>query len=166
MKLSWKLARRKLREWCIRYVPAEICGTITAVSAFWVAHQATGSLAAAAIAATVGENIGYYSIAAQREIRRYWKAHRQHGRIRRAYDTGRHTLRDMLMEFGPAELIDSFAVRPSLFYLLPLWMPGQVGIALIIAKITADLVFYSIAIVCYEYKKRLIKPSVAQELEV
>src|SRR4029077_17247116 len=46
--------RRKLREWIRRYLPCEIAGTVGELGGAAVAYLATGSLAAAAIAATIG----------------------------------------------------------------------------------------------------------------
>lgn len=155
MKLSLDRIRRKLTEWIKRYAPAEIIGTITAMGSFWIAHNATDSLAIAAIAGTIGENIGYYGTATCREVLRYWRVHHYHARLKRLWLTGAHSLRDMVMEFGLAEILDSFVVRPGLFYLFPMWFSGNMALALLAAKLIADLVFYAFAITAYEFRKRL-----------
>jgi hypothetical protein len=64
-----------------------------------------------AIAGAVGENLGYYGCVAVREVR-------DHG--------ARATVPAMLIEFGPAKLVDSLLARPLLMYL----MPGQHYLAL------------------------------------
>ena len=55
--------RRKLREWIRRYLACEIAGTVGELGGAAVAYLATGSLAAAAIAATIGASVGYYAAA-------------------------------------------------------------------------------------------------------
>ena len=151
---------RKLREWSIRYAPAEIAGTIAALAGYWVAYWATRNLAVAAIAAVLCENIGYYSIAVGREVIRYWQLHAHHAAPRRLWLTGTHGLRDALIEFGPAEVLDSCVVRPGLFYVLPLMFTGHHAIAVIVAKFGADAAFYALAITSYELNKRIFAKGV------
>ena len=55
--------RQKLREWIRRYLPCEIAGTIGELGGAAIAYLATGSLAAAAITATIGASAGYYATA-------------------------------------------------------------------------------------------------------
>ncbi|HSX32454.1 MAG TPA: hypothetical protein VLF43_04270 [Candidatus Saccharimonadales bacterium] len=149
---------RKVREWVIRYGPAEIGGTVAAFAGAYVSLAISDSLAAAAIAGTIGEGVGFYGVAASREAVRYWRSHHGHTRVRRAWLTGLHTLRGMMVEFGPAEIVDSFAVRPGLLYIIPFLMgEANYAIAFLIAKITADLVFYGFAIIGYEVRRRFIE---------
>jgi len=56
-------AGRKLREWVRRYLPCELAGTAGELGGAAVVYLATGSLAAAAIAATIGASAGYYAAA-------------------------------------------------------------------------------------------------------
>ena len=63
----------------------------------------------------------------------------------------------MVAEFGPAELVDSFLVRPALLWAASaLWGPN-LG-AWLIGKLAADAVFYVVAIVSFETGRRLILP--------
>ncbi len=50
-------------EWVRRYLPCEIAGTIGELGGAAVAYLLTGSMAAAAIAATIGASAGYYATA-------------------------------------------------------------------------------------------------------
>ncbi|HTE58251.1 MAG TPA: hypothetical protein VK694_05910 [Verrucomicrobiae bacterium] len=156
MKISRQDAWDKVREWLARYLPAEITGTITALGGFWIAYQTTGSLAVAAVCGTIGENVGYYGVISLREVLRYWQSHHHHARLKRLWLTGVHTIRDMLVEFGTAEILDSFVVRPGLFYLLPTTFSNHKAVALIAAKLVADLVFYTFAIIGYEVRKKFL----------
>lgn len=159
MKILSTKVRRKLREWVGRYAWLEIVGTITALSAAWVTLRMTDSLALSAIAGTIGENIGYYGTAFVREVAHYWEEHHHHARLRRLWLTGVKTIRDMIVEFGAAEVLDSFLIRPGLFYLIPATFGGNYTLDIFIAKILADLVFYGFAIIGYEVRKKFFPPS-------
>ena len=146
-------ALRKAREWVIRYGPAEICGTITALLGAWIGHSASGSLVVAAVSGTIGENIGYYGYSVTREVLHCFRQNHLHARSKRLLLTAWHTLRNMLIEFGPAELLDSFLVRPASFYVLPL-LTNNFFAGIIAGKLLADVVFYGIAIIGYELRKK------------
>jgi hypothetical protein len=153
-------ARRKLQEWAVRYLPAEIVGTVTAVAAAWTVHAASGSLVSAAVAGTVGESLGYYGCMVLREALRHDARHRHHGAPMRLWLTGTGTVRDMLIEFGPAELVDSLLVRPLCMYLIPSLL-NDFTAGILAGKLAADVVFYSLAIGAYELKRRYLPASVA-----
>jgi hypothetical protein len=68
-------ARRKLREWVRRYLPCELAGTAGELGGAAVAYLATGSLAAAAIAATIGASAGYYAAAYVGALRLSYRDH-------------------------------------------------------------------------------------------
>ena len=61
-------------------------------------------------------------------------------------------LTGLLVEFGPAEIADTFAVRPLAMYLGPLLI-GHLAAGILAGKIAADIVFYALAIVGYELFK-------------
>jgi len=63
------MGRRRAWGWVLRYLPLEVLGTITALVAASVAYGLTGSLVVAAIAGTVGENVGYYALVVARTVR-------------------------------------------------------------------------------------------------
>jgi hypothetical protein len=61
-------------------------------------------------------------------------------------------LTGLLVEFGPAEIADTFAVRPLAMYLGPLLI-GHLAAGILAGKLAADIVFYALAIVGYELFK-------------
>jgi hypothetical protein len=146
-------ARRKLREWAGRYLPAELLGATGALGAAGVAHAGSGSLASAAVAATVGESLGYYGCMAVREAVRHHAGHRQHATTRRLCLTGARTVQGLVLEFGPAELVDSVLARPFLTYAM-LGLLGNLTAGVVAGKLAADLVFYCLAIAAYECRQR------------
>ena len=67
-------------EWVRRYLPCEIAGTVGELGGAAMAYLMTGSLAAAAVTATVGASAGYYAAAYLNAVR--W-SYRQHAGRRR-----------------------------------------------------------------------------------
>jgi hypothetical protein len=149
--------RRKLREWVWRYLPAEVVGTVTALAAALTVHAASGSLVSAAVAGTVGESLGYYGCMAVREALVHDTRHRHHGRMKRLWLTGASTVRDLLIEFGPAEVVDSLLVRPSFMYLMPSLLQNFTA-GILVGKLAADVIFYGLAIGAYELKQQYLPP--------
>jgi hypothetical protein len=147
--------RRKLREWVGRYLPAELLGTVTALAAAWTVHAASGSLVSAAVAGTIGESLGYYGCMAVREGFRHETRLRHHGRGRRLWLTGTRTLRDLLIEFGPAELVDSLLTRPLCMYLMASLLDSFTA-GILAGKLAADVIFYGIAISAYELRRQYL----------
>jgi ornithine decarboxylase len=145
---------RKLREWTWRFLPAEIIGTCSALLGAVTTYHATHSYALAAIAGSISETIGFYSYFAVRDGARYYARHSRRRRPRRIMLTMAHTLRDMMIEFGPAELLDSLFLRPFLMY----WgsqAAANYAVGLIAGKLVADLAFYIMAAAGYEMKNKI-----------
>jgi len=101
----------KFAEYARRYLPSEIAGTGTAIAAAYISKAMADSDVAAAYAATLGENIGFYGTMFAREF--------SSDRRSAIEDHGSYTLRDMFrtarnlfIEFGPAETADSIFTRP------------------------------------------------------
>jgi hypothetical protein len=150
--------RRKLLEWARRYLPAEALGTSTALAAAWVEYALSGSLVSAAIAGTIGEALGYYGYIVIREVLRHGGGRRLRGAPRRRWRLGIKTVRDLLIEFGPAELIDSFLARPFFMYLMPSLLHDFTA-GILVGKLAADAIFYSLAIGAYELRKQYLPPA-------
>lgn len=159
-----RAARIRTRRWLLRYLPPEVLGTATGLllaATAWAAAGGEGptALLAAAVAGTLGENIGYYALVSVRGFR---------ARRRTGAAPGRAvvlTLRGVLLEFGPAETVDSFLIRPMLFGAGPLVLAGAgtPWLGWLLGKIAADVVFYAITITSFEFGRRLIEPSDAVE---
>ncbi|QAY73241.1 hypothetical protein ET445_07665 [Agromyces protaetiae] len=163
------IVRAKMLGWAARYLPLEVLGTVAAVTAAWVAYEASGSLAVAAIAGALGESVGYYSVVVARAARGHATSARVraiigrdgrdgHGaRARRAWATTWLTARSVAAEFGAAEIVDTVVVRPlALWGASMLW--GPTPLAWIAGKLAADAVFYTVAIVSLEIGRRVILP--------
>jgi len=132
--------KRKTWEWINRYGPAEVTGTVVAIFGAAIAHKLTSNEIVSAYTGSICESIGYYSIMITQEFRRYSKGHPW------------QIARNLFLEFGPSEVLDSFATRP-LFMGLGLHYIGQ-GWGLLAGKLAADLVFYVPTIIIYELRKK------------
>ena len=152
--------RPRVRGWVVRYLPLEVLGTLAALGSAWIAYRASGSLAVAAIAGALGESIGYYALVVVRGARAHlasMRVRRLHGRGRRAGAATWLTARSVAAEFGPAEVVDSFLVRPGLLWAASLAWGGNL-VAWLVGKLAADAVFYLVAIVSFETGRRIILP--------
>ena len=98
----------------------------------------------AAVGGDLGEGLAFYAVVVARELR----AERSAARRR----CMRHLLADLLREFGPAEALDSFALRPLAMYAGPL-VTGDLLTGTLLGKVAADLVFYAIAAYAYERRR-------------
>jgi hypothetical protein len=138
----------KVREWCARYLPAEVTGTVVAVVGAVVVSVNTDDRAIAAFVGTFGEGVGFYGVIVVGQLRR------------RRVDGRPVTIRTVVLvvvatvaEFGGAELLDSLLVRPLAMYVGPLLI-GNVAGGIVMGKILADLVFYGFVISSYELIRR------------
>lgn len=137
-------------EWLKRYLPLEIAATACALSGGMGAAYFGAGPAVIAYAATWSENIGFYGVALVRELRR--RAGAQPLSFASAAPAVMPSARALLAEFGPAELLDSFVIRPAAMYALPM-LAGDLALGLLLGKIIADAAFFGLAIVAYEWRK-------------
>ena len=120
--------RPRVRGWVVRYLPLEVLGTLAALGSAWIAYRVSGSLAVAAIAGALGESVGYYAMVVVRGARGHlasMRVRRLAGRGRRAWAATWLTARSVAAEFGPAEVVDSFLVRPGLLWAASLALGRQ-----------------------------------------
>jgi hypothetical protein len=144
---------RRLRGWLRRYLPAELSGTVSALLAAQLALMTSRSLAVAALCGSIGETAGYYGAAIVRDVTAHYRLHRGHDARRRLWLTCLTSVRSLLIEFGPAEAVDSAFVRPYLLWVSPR-LVGQVQMGWLAAKLAADAVFYTLAVAGHEFHKR------------
>ncbi len=144
---SWPV---RMRSWLRRYAVGEVVGLGTALAAAWLVDAATDSEVATAFGASIGESVGYYGAIVVREL------------VQDAYAAGSRrvpygvsqmaaTWRCLLLEFGPAEVVDTLVLRP-----FTMWL-GQDALGLpfgiLAGKLAADLGFYAPVILMYELRR-------------
>lgn len=125
-----------------RYLPCEIAGAVTAVAVGSFTFALTASPVLGAIGATLGENLGYYAIAAITA----WRRERPEASDARVAVI--RCVRSMVGEFGPAEIVDTLIARPLLMLAAAKLMDSAPA-AWLVGKLLADVVFYAIVIGCW-----------------
>ncbi len=128
----------RLRRWLWRYLPAEAAALIAALVAANLVQAVSGNTALAAVAGAWGENGAYYAVMLARELfetQSLWRA-----------------ARNLVIEFGPAEALDSLLVRPAAMYAAT-QLFGDLSLGVIVGKLAADVVFYIPAIAAYELRR-------------
>jgi hypothetical protein len=120
--------------WLARYLPAELIGTSAALAGGLGAYALTDRPEAGAIAATAAEIAAFYLVMIARELR-----------ARGGLAALPEALRELSLEFGPAELLDGLLLRPGMLYAGTAYAPNA-ALGLLLGKLGADLVFYGVAI--------------------
>lgn len=143
----------KVKEWIYRYGPAEVVATLAAYASFFVVQDATDNRIAAAYAGSIGEGIAFYGAMLFQETVRDIRLARHEGRSYGVIDAVK-TAGKLAAEFGPAEALDSFLIRPATMGFASKWLGRQAGIAA--GKMAADVAFYIPTIISYELRKGLL----------
>ena len=144
--------KNKIKEWIKRYLLAEILCTALSLATAWVIHRTTGDNVLAAFGGSAMASISFYGIIAYNDVRKSLKHHRKHD-LGHDFVAYFKDLRNLIIEFGPSEILDVLAVRPFFMYLIPKLI-GQFVLGTFIGKIMADVVFFIPAIVMYEVRKK------------
>src|SRR6478752_2951227 len=147
--MSW---RAKGAEWVKRYGVAEVAGLCTALAGSFAARAVTGNDIAAAYGGAMGENLGYYGVIIGREVVHDRRAAVVAGRGYGLAGAAR-TARNLVLEFGIAEVLDSGMLRPLAMGLGVRFLGRGVGI--VVGKFAADLTFYIPVICAYEIRRYL-----------
>lgn len=151
--MQHRTTRDKFREWLKRYLVAETLGTVIALSFAYLSFANSHSYAVAAGAGFVGEGIGFYGYFVTSELLLHHRNYRQLPFLQRLKRTLSKSSTNLIIEFAPAEVIDNIFIRPFLMFYVPQHVKPYV-LGFIIAKFTADMLFYVFAILGYEFKKR------------
>jgi hypothetical protein len=130
--------RRGLVFWIVRYLPAEVAATAAMVIGGLLATMWTDAAPLIAVAALVGEVVGFYAVLAVT----IYLEQAQAGATRRR-TVGRTGLL-LVAEFGAAELLDTLLVRPAAL-MLGVWLLPDPLWGLLAGKVVADIVFYAVA---------------------
>ena len=144
--------RSRVKDWVRRYGFAELAGILTALAAAWIADALGAPTVIVAYVATAGENAGFYAVIITRQVAADRRIAIAAGESYHTGGVGR-TMRDLLLEFGPAEMLDSFLFRPLAMGLGVRFIGRDVGV--IAGKLVADVTFYLPVIVTYELRRQL-----------
>lgn len=138
----------KIKVWIKRYLPAEafaIIGTLIGGSVVSIIFR---NSILTALGGTWGENIGYYGFIILRDLKRLKEKHKKITVLIFV-----KLIRNLFIEFGPSEYLDSFIIRPFAMYIFPLTL-HNLYLGLIVGKFAADITFYIPTIISYELKNK------------
>ncbi|HEX8329299.1 MAG TPA: hypothetical protein VF629_17320 [Hymenobacter sp.] len=147
--------KQRVREWLRRYLPAELLSVVATLAAAGLVMHATRSGLRAALAGTWAGNAAYFGLLLAQDVRLARQLRHRQGQAY-TWRTFGQNLRALAVEFGPAEVLDSFLIRPALMYLLPRWL-GHFAAGIFLAKLLADVTFYIPAILSYELSKKRLR---------
>jgi len=147
--------KHKVVEWIKRYGPSEIIGTVTAIGGAAIAFFLTSNSVVTAYAGTICENIGFYITFIIIDVSKSI-AHHKNTALKYGARTFLKDIRNLILEFGPAEFLDTLIIRPALMFIFPIII-GNLAIGIFIGKITADIAFYLPTVIAYEMKKKYLK---------
>ena len=147
--------KQRLREWLRRYLPAELLSAVATLVAAGLTMRATHNGARAALAATWAGNVAYFGLLLAQDVSQTRQARQRRGQPFTWRTLGQN-LRALAVEFGAAEVLDSFVIRPALLYYLPRWL-GHFAAGILLAKLLADVTFYIPAILGYELSKKQLR---------
>ena len=144
--------KHKIKEWIRRYLPADILSTVLSLATAWVIHRTTGDNVLAAFVGSAMASISFYGLMAYGDVRKRLKHHRKHD-LRYGFAAYSKDLRNLIVEFGPSEILDVLAVRPFFMYLMPKVM-GEFVLGTFVGKMIADVVFFIPAVIMYDVRKK------------
>lgn len=142
---------RKLREWLNRYFLPEVAAISSALAGSYISVLLSDRphIVMLSFIAAWSENIGYYSVVLWRDFRAERKVH-----PRPFFATWGTVLKHAAIEFGPAESIDSFVLRPACMYAGFNYFSNPT-MAVLAGKLSSDIGFYALAIAGYELRRKI-----------
>ena len=144
--------KRKIKEWLKRYLLAEILSTIFSLGTAWIIKVYFNEDVIAAFAGSAMASISFYGVIAFSDVRKNLKHHKKH-KMKYGFNSYFKDFRNLVVEFGPSEILDVIAVRPFFMYLIPR-LTGEFLLGTFIGKMIADIIFFIPAIVMYEIRKK------------
>jgi len=140
----------RAKKWLKRFLPAEFVGTITAIAASYFAHHITNNLIVAAYTGSIAETLGFYTTIIIQDVR-IEQRKLKFANKSFSFKTFMYILRNILFDFGFAEIIDSLFIRPFCMYIFPVWI-NNYPIGILAGKIASDICFYVPVILAYELR--------------
>ncbi|MFA6065110.1 MAG: hypothetical protein WCW44_04965 [archaeon] len=147
--------KKKIIEWIKRYAPAEVFAIAGALLGASISLFLTNNPIVSAYGATLGETILYYGFILARDMYISNKEHKK-SNLKYTLVSFLKNIRNLLIEFTPAEVLDTLLIRPFCMYLFPLLL-GNFYLGILAGKIAADVVFYIPVIMGYEFRKKYLK---------
>ena len=144
--------KKKILEWIKRYLLADVLSTVLSLGTAWLIMEQSGDRVLAAFVGSAIASVVFYFTVAFSDVR---KSIKQHKIDNEKYKTKSFLIdfRNLIIEFGPAELLDVLAVRPFFMYLIPK-LTGDFLLGTFIGKMIADVIFFIPAIIMFELRMK------------
>lgn len=146
-----KRTKSKIKEWFNRYFLPSVLGIATAIIAGNIVKAISGNIILAAFIATWLDTIVFYGIIGYRDLKK-----RKNKEAKLTFIGFLKVLRNMIIEFGPAEYLDTLLIRPFFLAILPYFMSNY-SLAVLIGSICAEIIYYVPTIIMYELRKKVFK---------
>ncbi len=137
-----------MKEWLNRYAIAEIISVVFAIIFSYLSQVLFGNFIVSGIIGTWSSNLGFYGTIVYRDIRGI-------GRKFKIKDFF-ILLRNMIIEFGPAEYLDSLLIRPFYLSFFP-FIISNYSFAIFIGTMLADVTYFIPTIISYEFRRKIFK---------
>lgn len=142
--------KSKFKEWFDRYKYAEIAATSAALASSQFSRIFDGVTTAYLI--TFAEYFAFYGVILFMAYKKLMDSNRSLNQKTPPKEIV-VLIRNLLLEFGYPAILDFFFIRPFCMYWMPV-LTGNYFIGILFGKITADSIFYGLAIINYEWIKR------------
>jgi hypothetical protein len=149
------VTKKRLKEWFKEFLPAEFFGTITAVVAASIAHFFYDNGIFVAYIGAIGEAIGFYLTLLIQRIVAVCKKQPQNKKKINRYNFSL-IVANLVLEFGPAGIIDGLLLRPFFMYLFPVLL-ANFTLGIFIGKLVGDVTFYVLVILSHGIKEKIKK---------
>lgn len=144
------LNKSNFKEWFDRYKYAEIAATSAALASSQFSRIFDGLTTAYLI--TFSEYLAFYGVILFVTYKKLFKANSSLNKSTSLKEI-LLLVPNLVLEFGYPAVLDFFFIRPFCMYWMPI-VTGNYFMGIILGKITADSVFYGLAIVNYELLKK------------
>ncbi|MBC5838245.1 hypothetical protein [Flavobacterium muglaense] len=143
------LSKTRFKEWFDRYKYAELAATTAAILSSQFSRVFSSLTTAYLI--TFTEYIAFYGVIIVTAYLQLSKRNKAAGKATSKNDI-LQIVKNLLLEFGYPAILDLLFVRPFCMFWLPI-LTGNAITGVIAGKICADVVFYFLTIVNYEWMK-------------
>lgn len=143
------LSKTRFKEWFDRYKYAELAATTAALLSSQFSRIFSSLTTAYLI--TFTEYIAFYGVIIVTAYLQFSKRNKAAGKVTSKNDI-LQIVKNLLLEFGYPAILDLLFVRPFCMFWLPI-ITGNAITGVIAGKICADVVFYFLTIVNYEWMK-------------
>lgn len=140
------LSKKNFKEWFNRYSVPLVLATLAAIISANIIKSLFGNNIIAGITATWVDNLVFYGYITITDLKN------KHFNI---INLLKHS-RNMVVEFGPAEYLDSFILRPFYLSSFPYFISNY-SLAIVLGSLAAEVSFFIPTIISYEFRKKAFK---------